>query len=455
MIKKVAAFTAACVLLMQGYAQKSLPQNFFLKKLPNGLEILVIEDNTVPLATIEIAAKNGAYTESPEYNGLSHLYEHMFFKANKDYPSQEAFLERVQELGIVFNGTTSNERVNYFFTLPKFNLTAGLQFMNSAIRYPKFDSTEMKKENIVVDGEFQRQESNPFFALSDSVNHHLWGELYSRKNGIGDHGIIRSATPAKMLTIKNKYYWPNNSLLSVAGDVKHEDVFAHVEKILGSWEPAGFDPFKKWPVPEFKPLVKNDYIIVESKIARVPIAAFSWLGPDTRNDVASTYAADLFSTILSQNASKFNKALVDSGLAYQAGLSYVTSKHTGPIQLFAVPNPAKVKECVAEVKRQIDMMDAADYFTDDQIATAKRQLEIDRTKEQEATSSYVHTVSYWWCSATLNYYANYLENIKKLTRADLQNYVRKYIKGKPYVAGLLINTGMVAKVKPAEFFKAD
>ena len=101
------------------------------------------------------------------------------------------------------------------------------------------------------------------------------------------------------------------------------------------------------------------------------------------------------------------------------------------------------------------MMDAADYFTDEQIATAKRQLEIDRTKEQEATSSYVHTVSYWWCSATLNYYANYLENIKKLSRADLQNYVRKYIKGKPYVAGLLINTGMVAKVKPAEFFKAD
>jgi len=82
-------------------------------------------------------------------------------------------------------------------------------------------------------------------------------------------------------------------------------------------------------------------------------------------------------------------------------------------------------------------------------------LEIDRTKEQEVTSSYVHTVSFWWCSATLDYYANYLDKVKKLTRGDLQKFVRKYIKDKPYVAGLLINSGMVAKVKPAEFFKAE
>src|SRR5688500_10914607 len=70
------------------FSQK-LPPNMFRHKLPNGLEILVIEDATVPLATIEIATKNGSYTETPEYNGLSHLYEHMFFKANRDYPSQE------------------------------------------------------------------------------------------------------------------------------------------------------------------------------------------------------------------------------------------------------------------------------------------------------------------------------------------------------------------------------
>src|SRR6201985_2470825 len=88
-------------------AQYKLPDNMFLHTLSNGLDILVIEDNSVPLATIMITCKNGAYTESPQFNGLSHLYEHMFFKANKDYASQEEFLDRVSELGKEVNCNTS------------------------------------------------------------------------------------------------------------------------------------------------------------------------------------------------------------------------------------------------------------------------------------------------------------------------------------------------------------
>ncbi len=437
------------------YAQTSLPSNFFLKTLANGLQVLVIEDHSVPLATIEIATKNGSYTEPPEFNGLSHLYEHMFFKANKDYPSQEAFMDRIKELGISFNGTTNTERVNYFFTLPKFNLTKGLEFMNSAIQYPKFDTAEMRKENVVVDGEFQRNESNPFFALYDSMNHHLWGDLYSRKNVIGNHEVILTATPAKMEAIKNKYYWPNNSLLTVAGDVQHADVFNEVEKIMGSWKPSGFDPFKKYPIPEFKPLQKPDYFVVQSENAKVPVILFNWMGPDTRNDIKATYAADVFSYILSQNSSKLSQALKESGLALQVGFSYFTQKYVGPISLSVIPNPAKVKECFEEVEKQISMMDSDDYFTDQQLETAKRQLEINDVRQKEITSEYVHTVSFWWCSATLDYYFNYIKNLKNVSKADIQQYVRKYIKDKPFAAGLLVSPQMDQQLHPESFFTSN
>src|SRR4051794_32702326 len=75
-------------------------------KLDNGLEVIVIENHTVPLVTVDIAVRNGAFTEPDEFAGLSHLYEHMFFKSNKVIPSQERFMQRVRELGIVFNGYT-------------------------------------------------------------------------------------------------------------------------------------------------------------------------------------------------------------------------------------------------------------------------------------------------------------------------------------------------------------
>src|ERR1700742_1779872 len=129
MIRTFCYLIGLCLLTNLAEAQTKLPANMFLKKLPNGLDILVVEDNSVPLATIVITCKNGAYTESPEFNGLSHLYEHMFFKANKDYASQTDFMNRVSELGMDFNGATTVENVRYYFTLPKKNLKAGLKFM--------------------------------------------------------------------------------------------------------------------------------------------------------------------------------------------------------------------------------------------------------------------------------------------------------------------------------------
>ena len=434
-----------------GFAQK--PANFFNTKLSNGLEVMVIEDKSVPLATVEITTKNGSYTEPPEFNGLSHLYEHMFFKANKDYPSQEVFMARTRELGIVFNGTTSEERVNYFFTLPKTNLEDGLKFMNSAIRYPLFLEEEIKKENVVVDGEFQRLESNPYFPLIDSMNHAMWGDLYSRKNPIGDHHIINTATPEKMQTIKDKYYWPNNSMLIVAGDVNHTDVFEKVKAIYSDWKPSGFDPFEKWPVPEFKPIPKTDYFVVSSKIARVPMFYLQWIGPDTRHDRPATYVADVFSYILSQNSSKFQKELIDAGLALQVQISYQTQKYAGPIGVIVVPNPENVEKCFTVLKEQIAQWNSPDYITDEQLDNAKRQLEISSLRESDVTSSMAHTAAFWWCSADLDYWYNYVTNVKKVTKEDIRNYVQKYIKGQPYCAGLLINESQKEQLNPDSFWK--
>jgi zinc protease len=454
-MKKYTAFLSLLFILQYAFAQKSLPQNMFLKKLANGLDVLVVEDNSVPLATIEVAVKNGAYTESPEFNGLSHLYEHMFFKANKDYSDQPSFFQRVQELGISFNANTSDEKVNYYFTLPNYNLAEGLQLMNSAIQFPSFNKSEIKKENIVVDAEFQRHESNPFFVLNDAMGHHLWGDLYSRKNTIGNHEIINTATAEKMNTIKNKYYWPNNSLLTVAGDVNHEDVFAQAQNIFGGWQPSDFDPFEKYPVPEMKPLDKNDYFIIESANAQVPMILFQWQGPDTRNDVWNTYVADIFSFILHQNSSKLHKALIESGLALQLNTNYLTEKYTGPISFFIVPNPSKVKECLEVFKQQLAMLDSDDYFTDEQLAVSKRQYEIRQLREQEVTSQFTHTLSYWWCSASIDYFNGYLDNLNKVTRQDIQKYVRKYIRNKPHCAGLLVNSNIKNSISPETFFKPE
>src|SRR5579871_3619193 len=108
LMKKFLICTLLLSTVLISRAQEKWPSNIFFTKLDNGLQVLVLEDASVPLATVEIAVHNGSFTEDTAYNGLSHLYEHMFFKANKDIPSQEKYLDRIHELGIEFNGTTGD-----------------------------------------------------------------------------------------------------------------------------------------------------------------------------------------------------------------------------------------------------------------------------------------------------------------------------------------------------------
>ncbi|MEZ2334048.1 M16 family metallopeptidase [Mucilaginibacter sp. RCC_168] len=442
-------FSVCCAI-----AQPRLPEGYFWKKLPNGLEVVVIENSKVPLATIEIAVKNGAYTEGPEFSGLSHLFEHMFFKANKDYPNQEAFLKRTQQLGAIWNGTTDVERVNYFFTFDRDSLKAGLKFMNAAIRFPIYREEDMKKERPVVDGEFQRAESDPGFQLWYGIQQKLWGDLITRKNPIGIHEVINTATPEKMMVIKDKYYFPNNSLVTICGDVKHEAAFALAESIFGDWASSGFNPHEKYPIPPFKPLTKSEYFIKESTIAQTPYMQLSWQGPSYLTDSASTIAADVFSTIIGLNSSKFQQSLIDKGLASSASLGYTTSRFVGPIDIFVVPNPGKLKECYDELLSQVNQWVKSDYFTDEQLNDAKAILLRNSIHRKEKPSTLASQMSYQWCSTSLDYYTDLDNNYQKVTRADIQKYVSTYIAGKPYAAGIIIAPELSKQQNVASFFVA-
>jgi zinc protease len=436
-------------------AQPRLPKDYYWQKLDNGLEVVVIENHKVPLATIEIAVRNGAYTEGPEYSGLSHLFEHMFFKANKDYPDQEKFIKRTEELGMIWNGTTDVERVNYFFTFDKDSLEAGLKFMNAAIRFPIYRTEDMQKERPVVDGEFQRAESDAGFQLWIETQKRSWGDLVTRKNPIGDHNVINTATPEKMMIIKDKYYFPNNSLLVICGDVDHNTAFAQAKKIYGDWKRSDFDPHQKFPIPEFKPLKQNDYFISESSIAQTPYVMLQWHGPDFRNDSAATVIADVFSAVLRLNSSKWQQALIDKGLASYADVSYITNKYVGPIQLFVVPNPTKLKEANAEMMNQLIQFGDAGYFTADQLATAKEILRRNEIRNTEKPSSLASRLSYQWCSTSLDYFTDYTLACSKVTLEDLQRYAQKYIVGKPYVAGMIISPEMNKQLNPGAFFTSN
>ena len=421
------------------------------KKLKNGLEVIVVENHAVPLVTIEIAVKSGGFIETPEYSGLSHLYEHMFFKGNRAIPNQEAYLKRLRELGAAWNGTTQTERVNYYFTIPSENLREGSIFMRDALFYPLFQQKELERERVVVLGEFDRNEANPFFYLSREVDRKLWHQYFSRKNVIGDREVIVTTPREKMQTLKDRYYVPNNSALLFAGDVNPEEAYALAEELFAEWK-ATEDPHKLYPVPPHPPLKASSAIAIIQPVNTTTLQ-IAWHGPSMTEDTPSTFAADVLTFILQQPTSRFYRNLVDSGLFDNVGISYFSQAHTGPINVFGQTSPERLDKAHAALLNEIGHFTDADYFSDEELRFAKDQLEVSEILGRERPSDFVHSVSFWWASGGLDYYRNYLENLRKVTRADVQNYVRRYIAGKPSVTGVLVsdaNRGKIALLKNAE-----
>ncbi|HVP35758.1 MAG TPA: pitrilysin family protein [Terriglobales bacterium] len=410
----------------------------FTTKLDNGLEIIAIENHTVPLVTISIAVKNGAYTEPPEYNGLSHLYEHMFFKGNKAIPNQEAYMERQRELGMVWNGGTSTEYVNYYFNLSKDSLLPGLIFMKDAIETPLFNQAELEKEREVVLGEYDRNEATPSFHLDRAIGKKLWFKYFSRKNVIGDREVIKTATREKMITIQKRYYIPNNSALIVEGDIDHQQIFDLAKKLFSDWK-RGPDPFKEFPIPVQPSLSKSEAVIVDQPVKTITLQ-IEWQGPSISQDTKSTYAADVFSYILSQDNSSFQKNLVESGLALYCGINYYTQEHTGPISITAQTTPDKLLELNKAIMQEVSKFDQDDYFSDNLLQYAKNKLAVDDIYNRETGSDFALNLGFWWCSAGIDYYLNYVDNLKKVTREDIKKYVDTYIKDKPYVIGVMLSS---------------
>src|ERR1700704_4180371 len=407
------------------------------KVLANGLDGVVVEKHGVPLATIEIEVKNGSFTQTPEYEGLAHLYEHIFFRANSKYPEPNQFWDRASDLGAVFNGTTQEERVNYYMTVPAEKLGDAIDLLTTALRSPLFRRDELERERQVVIGEYDRNESSPFFALSREMDAKLYPGNFSRKDVIGDRQIVSTTTPEKMRTIQSKYYVPNNSALIVAGDVSPAAVFAMAERELGQWQ-RGADPFTADPIPAIPPLQKSEGLIVEAPVGAVTVQ-IQWQGPSVGQDPKSTYAADVFSDVLNDPQSQFQQKLVDSGLWQAVGVNYYTLNHTGPITISGQTSAEQLRPALAALYAEIAKFDTPGYFASDELEAVKAHRAVSSAFDRERASGFAHTLGFWWSVASLEYYMGYVDYMAQQSLDDLRGYARKYIVGKPHIAGVLIS----------------
>lgn len=431
--------------------------------LENGLEVILLEDHGIPLTTVIIASQNGAYTETPKFDGLTHLYEHMFFKANRVLDSQEKFRDRARELGLVWNGTTSTEAVRYYSTAQSKFFCETLEFMANAIRYPMFQTKELENERPVVNGEYDRKEANPYSHFWKAMDMAMFGDFYVRKNTIGDRKVIATATVEQMQFIKDKFYVPNNCALILHGDFERENALNLVNQYFGDWE-KGENPHKN-PPPEHPFLEKSQSLIVHQPIDNVMVS-INFRGPDvlrTPEQTHDTFAADMIANIARLPNSRFMKNLVESGVSTNAWVGYRTLKDGAKIYFGGECPAENFAQFQTAMKTEMLAILEPKYFTEELIKEALNALEIEMIFFEEKGRDYALSFASGWCSHGTEYWVNYMDNMKKVTVADLESFAQRYFNPatNPMVYGILASeenadkVGIVAPNLELDFKKGE
>ncbi len=431
------------------------------RTLANGLEVFVVENPAVPLATVCLAFRGGASAQDPDTAGLFHLYEHMLFDGNEKYPSQAAFMAALNRMGVAnWNGSTGAQYINYYITIPSDRLAEGIEFWSWAVKKPLFNADKLEREKQVVINEIRGYHTDPDHIAEEGLESRVFSSYPWRKNIDGPEDTIQKATVGQLEAMRAKFYIPRNTAILIGGDVKADKVFALAEKYFGDWKggaaPVIGEP-PQGPVPEGIALVYPDDNFYQG-VAQVN---YRWRGPDVLRQTKDSYVSDVFFSLISSPVGRFKSNLMKSGVGLYdpeyIGFSYPTSRDGGDYSFgayFATRDPATEgnildrTEALRGILKDEFSLIAADpqaYFGPGELEKAKAKLVDENLLSQEVASHFVTgTLTFWWSVATADYFFGYEDNCRRVSWADISDLIGRYLISAPSAAALRMRTDAYA-----------
>ncbi len=422
--------------------QSSLDSVVRRKTLPNGLEVIVVRNSAVPLATALVAVHNGAFTQDSGDAGLAHMYEHLLFHSFRNSP--DAFGIETTRLKGASNGETSAEVVDYYVMVPSENVVPAIGLLADLVMKARFSNGDLKAERKVVLDELQRHLSDPEGDLDRQVERTLWGSAWHRKDVSGDSASLQGISLDRLKATYARYYVPNNAALIVTGDVDPERIFTVAEDKFGDWKSAP-NPFADRPMPIIPPLERTTAVMVAKDVLDVTIVV-ALDGPSVGTDPGATYAADVLFDVFNDPSSAFQRRLVTLGPFQSVSGVYLTLNHTGPIEFRGMTTPENAKKALLALIGELQNLDLLDGVTDDDLAIARKRRQVAGALGRERTASLAPGIAFWWSATGMDYYLTYHDRMATQTADSLRRFARTYVVSTPRVIGVLAAPDVAAEI---------
>lgn len=227
---------AAAALLVGTQAQAAIDlERVRVTHLENGLTLLILEDRSLPVVSVQMAYKTGGRDDPEGRMGLAHFFEHMAFRSSKNFPDT-GLVSNIYAAGGEWHGYTWIDTITFFATAPKDDLDLLLRIEADRLGRLDLDPDDVAVETGAVIAEMNSYANDPATVLLDATLAAAFDVHPYRKNTIGYEGDVSAVIHADIVEFYEKQIGPRTAVLAVAGGVDADAVEARVKKLFGKFK---------------------------------------------------------------------------------------------------------------------------------------------------------------------------------------------------------------------------
>ena len=422
MKKTLLSFAAIAFL---GTAMNAQQIKFEEYDLPNGLHVILHQDNSAPVITTGVMYHVGSKDEVKGRTGFAHFFEHLLFEGTPNIKRGE-WMKIVASNGGQNNANTTSDRTYYYETFPSNNEQLGLWMEAERMRHAVINQIGVDTQREVVKEEKRmRMDNQPYGNLLTAILNNLYTNHPYHWPTIGSMEDLNAAKLDEFLDFYKKYYVPNNATLVVAGDLKPEQTKKWIAEYYGSI-PKG-EVFPK-NFTKDAPITQEKEVTVTDANIQLPAYVFAYRTPSNKEKDA--YALQMLSTYFSNGKSSvLYKKLVDQdkkALAVQA--FNLGMEDGGVFAFFTIPMGATTKATLqsdidSEIKKlQTELISQEDY------QKLQNQFENQFVNSNSSIQGIASSLAtYNVLMGNTNLINKEIDIYRSITREDLKKAAEKYL----------------------------